>query len=1162
MRPIRPPHALLVPFAVVALAAACDEPPPVVGEDRLFASATAAEVVQGRDTQITVTSLKADGGAGAGDVTATIAPAGIGRIAATGTAATEQTATATLSDEGIATFDFACDVTGNADDAKATITVSGATGEATTSVTCTPQVIRRNIVLSVIDCQNRLQADGASSCTVDVTVRDLVNNEVSDVTIDVAVETVTVIGAGAGNGNVLKALVDDQVATNSLNDLVTDANGVARFVIISPTLGLEQTMKIEVIDDAGNIGSADVTIGPFEDKSEVTLSASPTSTSSNGSTAITVAARQLNGDLAVGTATVTVPAPLTATVAGCLAATAEERVFTARLDNGACTFTAEADDVGNAPRTSIVTASFQAPNGAPRNAQLPVVVNPAGVSIANVTVEPAAIFADGRDPTVSTITVDLTLDNRPVNGAVVTATVASESRGIIKLTTRQVGNGAAQAVANEDTAAVTSDAVGKVSFTLTADNATARGNGRVTITVVDADGNSFDVVDPANLIVTVDREPLLSSLVFDGFESDGVIGVPGGPRASSTGVRFRLLDEQNDPVANVPVRFVAQSSVPGISVVPFGNSDAAGLVTTVVTAGRVAGPITVVAIIETPALSAVSPAIAVIGGLPNSAYSNIVCDTVAAQIPSTDCTVVLADKFTNLVETDLNVQFRAEGGNITPSAAAIGGTATASFLPGPPGSGSADLRNWSYSALRTPPTDLVDDPAFDGCFDATARTPCDLVALCTSGNAAIDAFCPLPPSLTGQPTSCASDIDLLALDALELEAANPGDWEFSLFTNLDSAALTADEVREQFNAYVDSQRICGITLGCLVGDRDGLSLDDSDDCPVNPGCLDFSRATECPQDGLLDILASVRGEEGFDDENGNGVRDAGEDFVDFPEPFLDKNSSCSYDNLNDNPRLTASQKIQFSDLFIDSDASDGLFGFDVGGDRRETNGAFDSDTEVFLKTSVVQLGPPSLQFGFEVNPAVCGNDGTGSVTCPAGAQAAAISQSRCTETARGEAILEGCSPGGGNFRDGETATYAFRWTDRNGNCPTTDFAGEPTVTAEGPVEIAVNDSPYSQVECGAVPGGGGSKNLERPWCEEHVNMGAPAREVTLIAKCEGETGEQVIKLTFELDGAIAVRTFVLSCPVCGDNLVEGEEQCDDGDRDVGDGCDADCAVEE
>jgi cysteine-rich repeat protein len=1106
-----------------------------------------------------VTSVKADGDAGEGDVTVTIEPAGVGRIAVEGTAPTEQSARGALS-EGIATFTFACDVTGSARDAKATIKAEGATEKAETTVTCKPQVIQRTIAASIIDCQRRLQADGNSSCVVDVTVRDANNLPATGVELTAVVAEVTPVGGGAGDTRVLRRQgTTDGALSERLEDLATDDTGTARFVVASPTFRLEQTMKIKISDNAGNTVSTDITIAPFEDKSRVIINAAPTSISSGGSTQVTVTGRALNGDLAVGgEATITVATGLTPTLGGCLAEQAGALVAT--LTDGSCTFTVTAGDVGTTAQTAQVTATFLAnPRVAARTAAVTITINPAGVTIATVTLDPAQIFADAQ-PASTTLTVNLSLDGAPLPGSVVTVTVASESRGVIKLTTQRVGNGAPVAVANEDTATVTAGADGVVSFTIAADNPLSRGNGRVTIGVRDPDGDAFDVVDPATVTVTVDRAPLLSSVVFERFEPDnGIIGVPGGPLQSSASVHFTLFDEQNAPVANVPVRFVAQSSVPGVAIVPFGTSDAFGKVNTVVTAGRVAGPITVVAIVDSPALAAVSRPISVVGGLPNSAYSSIVCDTVAAQDPSTDCTVVLADKFTNLVTTDLNVQFRAEGGSITPSAKASGGTATASFLAGPPGAGSADVRNWSYSPLRTPPTSVVN--AFAGCFDRTTRTPCDLVALCGSGDPAAQAFCPLPPSQTGDPAGCVADIDPLALAALAAERANPGDWEFALFTGRDVGGLVGAEVRAQFDAYLDSQRACGITLGCIVGDVDGLGLDESDDCPVNPGCLDFSGDTECPQDGLLDILAAVRGEEGFDDENGNGVRDAGESFVDFPEPFLDKNSSCSYDSLNDNPRLTASQKVRLSDLFIDSDSTDGRFGFNIGGDRQETNGVFDTDTEIFLKTSVVQLGNAKLQFGAEVDPADCGVDGRTRVACPEEAQAATGRTSLCTETARDDAILEDCIPGGGNFRDGDIATYVFRWTDGNGNCPSNDFGGEPSVTAEGPVELAFNDTAYSPAECGAVPGAAGSKNLERPWCEEHPDMGAPTREIAIIAKCDGETGDQVVTLRFELDGASAVRTLRISCPVCGDNRREGNEQCDDGNRRVGDGCDADCAVE-
>ena len=49
-----------------------------------------------------------------------------------------------------------------------------------------------------------------------------------------------------------------------------------------------------------------------------------------------------------------------------------------------------------------------------------------------------------------------------------------------------------------------------------------------------------------------------------------------------------------------------------------------------------------------------------------------------------------------------------------------------------------------------------------------------------------------------------------------------------------------------------------------------------------------------PRDGLVTLLAVVRGQEGFDDLNGNGVYDAGEPFCDEGEPFLDVDDDGVY----------------------------------------------------------------------------------------------------------------------------------------------------------------------------------------------------------------------------------------------------------------------------
>lgn len=1153
---------LILPLACAAFfAVACETPPPDEGADRLFATATASTVIQGAQTTIAVRGILANGKPAGGSVTATIAKvndADIAAIAATGEALTEPTAALTLDDTGRGTFDFQCLGVG-----AAVVSLTGESGDATATINCVEPELPRTIAIDTTDCLTFLLADGSSTCQVDVTLRDASNNApVSGINLTVRVDAAVDANGGAGNDRVLKAARADG-ATSTLAGVATDAVGRASFFIQSPAFGLEETISFTVADDARNSGSGSVVVLPFENKSSVSLTSDASSVSSAASVNVTVTGLDVNTAPAAGKfATITLEGGLTATAAGCLADNAG--VLEATLDDaGQCTFavTAPTTDV---ELVATVAASFLAIEGRgeePKTAALNVRVTPVGVTVANAVTDRTLIFADA-DPGTSTTTMTVTRDGAPFDAVTVTATVAAESRGVIKLVSQRVGTaGNAQPVADEDTAVIVTPTDGVVAFSLTADNRISRGNGRLVISVIGADGA---VIEAGAIIdVTVDRQPVLSSLVFVDFNPGSNIGVPGGALPSSTGLSFKLLDEENNPVANVPVRFVAQSSVPGVAVVPFDTSNAQGVVSTVVTAGRVAGPITVVAIVDEPALVSVAPPVSVVGGVPNSAYSNFGCDRVAGQGPIlAKCSAELVDKFTNVVQTKLTVQFRSEGAAIQPQVESeeATGTATSDLRFSAPGPGSADVRAWSYSPLRDAPA--VVRAAFPGCFDRTVRSTCDLVALCSPAandpnRAIFEAFCPLQPAI-GAAGLCSAGISATTRQAMLDEGANPSDWALELFFPALNP-LPAVDVLSQFAAYSDEARLCGMPVSCLIGDFDGLSLDNSDNCPVNPGCLDFSGETECPQDGLLDVLAAVRGEEGFDDVNGNGFHDDGESFVDFPEPFLDKNSSCSFDNLDRNPRLTAGEKIRFSDLFIDSDSGDGLFGFDQGGGvRTETNGVFDQDTEVFLKTSIVQLNGRFLQFGEIVPASACGANGAAQVSCTQGA--AANSDSLCTEVAvGGEALLEGCTPDADEFRLGDTVSLGFRWTDANGNCTSEDFLGEIQILSVGdsPLSIAFDNANHSSAECGLNLG---SSNPERPWCEEHSALGAPIRRLSLTAECDNSVGDTEATLAFISETSIQLRTVLVGCPECGDGRREGEEECDDGDAGNEPAAGATCSV--
>jgi hypothetical protein len=89
-----------------------------------------------------------------------------------------------------------------------------------------------------------------------------------------------------------------------------------------------------------------------------------------------------------------------------------------------------------------------------------------------------------------------------------------------------------------------------------------------------------------------------------------------------------------------------------------------------------------------------------------------------------------------------------------------------------------------------------------------------------------------------------------------------------------------------------------------------------------------------PRDGLVTIIAYVRGEEHFFDDNNNGTRDANERFIDQGEPFLDLND----DNIW-NP----------GEFFIDDNPSDNTW--------NGPNGIWDSNTTIWTQTHILYTGP-------------------------------------------------------------------------------------------------------------------------------------------------------------------------------------------------------------
>jgi hypothetical protein len=88
-----------------------------------------------------------------------------------------------------------------------------------------------------------------------------------------------------------------------------------------------------------------------------------------------------------------------------------------------------------------------------------------------------------------------------------------------------------------------------------------------------------------------------------------------------------------------------------------------------------------------------------------------------------------------------------------------------------------------------------------------------------------------------------------------------------------------------------------------------------------------------PRDGLVTLIAYVRGEEHFYDDNNNGVRDNNERFVDQGEPFVDKNDNNVWDP---------------GEIYVDESPADGMW--------NPPNGVWDSNVTIWTVTHLLYTG--------------------------------------------------------------------------------------------------------------------------------------------------------------------------------------------------------------
>lgn len=140
-----------------------------------------------------------------------------------------------------------------------------------------------------------------------------------------------------------------------------------------------------------------------------------------------------------------------------------------------------------------------------------------------------------------------------------------------------------------------------------------------------------------------------------------------------------------------------------------------------------------------------------------------------------------------------------------------------------------------------------------------------------------------------------------------------------------------------------------------------------------------------PDNGIITVLATTRGEETFIDANGNGIYDSGEIFFDVPEPFIDFNGNGQFDPPEPFTDSNANGRHDAGEPFTDTN-DNGLYDdnrferfVDVNDngvwDEAQNPGTWDADAVIwktidvtFSAGTIVDLSPQSFEIedgGFE-----------------------------------------------------------------------------------------------------------------------------------------------------------------------------------------------------
>ncbi|GGP56175.1 hypothetical protein [Shewanella saliphila] len=231
-----------------------------------------------------------------------------------------------------------------------------------------------------------------------------------------------------------------------------------------------------------------------------------------------------------------------------------------------------------------------------------------------------------------------------------------------------------------------------------------------------AGGISLSAVGTLNVL-----QSDVGSIVFVSATPEN-ISILGTGGTESSVVQFKVLDKNNNVVANQNVLFALNTSVGGVAIDPIeATTDSGGLVQTVVNTGTVSTSLRVTATVDNdsvPAISSQSSQLIVSTGIPDQDSFSVSAETLNPEgwdVDGTEVTVTarMADAFNNPVPDGTTVSFTTEGGSIEDACQTLDGACSVTWtsqLPRPEGQ---TILNAAGQMTRNPDATLGYDSTLD-----------------------------------------------------------------------------------------------------------------------------------------------------------------------------------------------------------------------------------------------------------------------------------------------------------------------------------------------------------------------------------------------------------------------------------------------------------------